>query len=102
MGGPCRVRFDLQMLVPEAFPESDLLRVEDAPVPYEVAWHGKDKLSVTFEMAPAEDAANVLVELRVKHTISPAELLGRFDKRKLGLCLRRIVYEASDALEDGA
>ncbi|MEQ6250809.1 hypothetical protein ABMC89_18100 [Sulfitobacter sp. HNIBRBA3233] len=100
MGGPCRIRFDLQMLVPEAFPAEGFLRVEDAPVPYEVTWHEKDKLSVVFEIAPPQDAVNVLVEMQVTHTISPAKLLGRFDKRKLGFCMKRIVYETADTTSE--
>ena len=76
-------------------PDGGMIKFEGAPVDYNIVWRTDQKFRLSFLANPAEDAANLFIEFQLRDTASPSELFGKFDKRKLGISLRRIIYEAA-------
>lgn len=92
MGGECSLQVHFRVLSRDVLPDKDMVSCDHVSTPYTLEWVSEDNGIISFDVSPPNDSTNFLVEFCLAKTVSPAELLGRYDKRHLGLCLRKFVF----------
>ena len=89
--GKVEIEIDFNVITRDVLPLKGALSVDGDAVSYFVNYESDDSLVGTI-VAQADlatkEASSFALNLRLVSTHSPKELWGKFDKRRLGLCLR--------------
>lgn len=91
--GPVDIEMDVNLLTSDVMPETASFEVDGVSYPYQILFSDDIKTQATLRVQAeisADKSATFALKLALAETFSPHELWGKHDRRKLGLCLRRL------------
>lgn len=93
------ITIDFNVVQRDVLPAEGALEVDGIAVPYRLLYENDDSMvgvmTAQADLSLAE-ATSFALELKLASTYSPKELWGKFDKRRLGLCLRCVTVSEAE------